>query len=159
MDSPDRSCETLGPVRARATCAQNGTTLFGQSDLFTIGTDQNVNLPDILLGVVTPVPQSIAISAATTNLTVSTQTVQLNVVATYSDGSTQNISAGSTGVQYGVSNPAIATVKAPDGTCELRSAAVRPSFALFWKEPKAFQVFRSLSLRTPMAMAYRTTPN
>jgi YVTN family beta-propeller protein len=104
----------FGPVRARATCVRNGATLYGQSDLFTLGADQSLNLPDILLGSVAPVPQSIQITAAAANLTTAAQTSQLTAIATYSDGSTLNISPGSSGVEYRVSNPAIATVS-PDG--------------------------------------------
>jgi DNA-binding beta-propeller fold protein YncE len=102
----------FGPVRARATCVRNGVTLFGQSDLFTVASAQVVSLPDITLGQVTPVPQTISVTGSATTLTQPGQTAQLTTIATYSDGSTQNISAGSSGVQYSVTNPAIATISA-----------------------------------------------
>lgn len=102
----------FGPVRARATCVRNGVTLYGQSDLFTVGANQNVTLPDIFLGSVTPIPQSISLTAPATNLTQAGQTAQLTAIATYSDGSTQNITSGSSGVQYSVSNASIASVGA-----------------------------------------------
>jgi DNA-binding beta-propeller fold protein YncE len=102
----------FGPVRARATCVRNGQTLFGQSDLFTVGASQSVNLPDITLGNTTSVPQTIAITTPTSTLSVQSQTAQLSVIATYTDGTTQNITAGTSGVQYAVSNPAIATISA-----------------------------------------------
>jgi DNA-binding beta-propeller fold protein YncE len=102
----------FGPLRARASCVRNGVTLFGQSNLFTLGSNQSVTLPDIILGSVTPIPQNIAVTTPTTNLTQAGQTTQLTAVATYSDGSSQNITAGSIGTQYQMSNPAIATVSA-----------------------------------------------
>jgi hypothetical protein len=100
----------FGPVRARATCVRSGITLFGQSDLFSIGTNQSVNLPDITLGNTTPIPTVITVNTTTTMLTQAGQTTQLTTMATYSDGSTQNISASSTGTQYRTSNAAIAAI-------------------------------------------------
>jgi DNA-binding beta-propeller fold protein YncE len=102
----------FGPVRARATCVRNGVSFFGQSDLFTIGSNQSVTLPSITLGNVSPIPTSISLTAPATMLTQVGQTTQLLAAATYAGGSTQNITAASTGTQYQVSNPAIATVSA-----------------------------------------------
>lgn len=102
----------FGPIRARATCVRNGVSLFGQSDLFTIGANQSVTLQPIILGNVSPIPTSISVTTPTTTLTQAGQTTQLMAAATYTGGSTQNISAASTGTQYGVSNPKIATVSA-----------------------------------------------
>src|SRR5580704_11609364 len=59
----------FGPIRARATCVQNGVTTFGQSALFTIPTNGTVNLPHIQLGNTTPIPNSITITAPSTTLT------------------------------------------------------------------------------------------
>src|SRR5215831_3366595 len=44
----------FGPVRARATCVQNGITTFGQSALFSLNANQTVNLPHIQFGPTTP---------------------------------------------------------------------------------------------------------
>src|SRR5262249_52374992 len=102
----------FGPVRARATCERDGISLFGQSDLFTIAPNQNVTLPHITLGNVSPVPQLMTITAPTASLTQSGQTTQLTVNATYQGGAIQNITASAAGTQYLVSNPAIAVVNA-----------------------------------------------
>lgn len=102
----------FGPVRARATCVRNGVTLFGQSDLFNLVTNQSVTLPAITLGNASPIPVSISMTAPTTTLIQGGQTTPLTTTATYSDGSTQNISASGIGTQYQVSNPTIATVSA-----------------------------------------------
>ena len=104
----------FGPVRARATCVRSGVTLFGQSNLFTIGANQSVTLRPIILGNVSPIPTSISVTAPTSTLTQAAQTTQLMAAATYTGGTTQNISAASTGTIYQVSNPTIATVS-PDG--------------------------------------------
>ncbi|HUK47891.1 MAG TPA: hypothetical protein VLW06_09870, partial [Terriglobales bacterium] len=100
----------FGPVRARATCVRNGVTSFGQSDLFTLGANQSVTLPAITLGNTTPIPTGISLNTTTTMLTQPGQTTQLTTMATYSDGSTQNISASSSGTQYRTSNAAIAAI-------------------------------------------------
>ena len=102
----------LGPVRARATCVQNGVTTFGQSALFTIPSHGTINLPHIQLGNATPVPTSIAVTAPTTTLSSAGATTQLTVTAAYAGGPGQNITLGSTGTQYNISNPAIATISA-----------------------------------------------
>jgi hypothetical protein len=102
----------FGPVRARATCVQNGVTTFGQSALFTIPANGVVNVPPIQLGNTTPVPNSITITAPSTTLASAGATTQLTVTAAYAGSSNQNITQGSTGTQYNVSNPAIATVSA-----------------------------------------------
>src|SRR5438477_10597145 len=52
----------FGPVRARATCIQNGTTTYGQSNFFTVAASQSVTLPRIALGAVTPIPQTVTIN-------------------------------------------------------------------------------------------------
>lgn len=101
----------LGPIQARATCVRNGVTVFGQSAPFTVGPNQSVTLPAITLGNVSPIPIGINITTATTTLTQAAQTTQLSAIATFPGGTTQDVSASS-GTQYQVSNPAIATVSA-----------------------------------------------
>ncbi len=103
----------FGPVRARATCVRNGSTVFGQSDLFTLAADQSVTLPDIVLGNTSPIPLSIAVTAPASVLNQASQTTQLTAIATFATGP-QDVTAASTGTQYHVSNAAIATVS-PDG--------------------------------------------
>src|SRR5258708_7330503 len=52
----------FGPVRARATCVQNGLTTFGQSAMFSLSASQTVNLPHIQFGPTTPIPNSMSIA-------------------------------------------------------------------------------------------------
>ena len=49
-----------------------------------------------------------------TTLTSEGATTQLTVTATFPDGSTSEVTAGSSGTNYTISNPAVATVS-PDG--------------------------------------------
>ncbi len=104
----------FGPIRARASCVRNGVTVFGQSDRFTLTAGRSITLPAIELGNASPIPQSIGITAPSARLIQAGETTQLVVTAIYQSGSIGNITAATTGTQYGVSNPAIATV-GPDG--------------------------------------------
>ena len=99
------------PTRARITCVENGVTRRGQSSLFRIrGGISNGFNADIPLGLVNPVPASVAIGAPVTALTAVAQTVQLTVTATLPDGSTLPVTLFSDGTGYRSSNPQIATV-------------------------------------------------
>ena len=102
----------FGQVKARATCVQNGVTIFGESGFFTVPANQAVNLPAITLGTITPIPVSLAIATSGPSLTSAGQTTQLVVTATYPDGSTKDVTAASAGTNYTVSNSAIATITA-----------------------------------------------
>jgi hypothetical protein len=102
----------FGQVKARATCVRNGVTISGESDYFTIPANGAVNLPTIILGAVNPIPTALGIGPANPSFTSAGQTIQLIVTATYSDSSTKDVSAASTGTNYTSSNPAIATVNA-----------------------------------------------
>src|SRR5438552_4576723 len=59
----------FGQVKARATCIQNGTTVFGESDFFTVPANSAVNLPAITLGSATPIPISLSLSSPASSLT------------------------------------------------------------------------------------------
>ena len=101
----------FGLVRARATCLRNGTSLSGQSGLFSI--DANVVTgvdAQIILGPVTPVPTSLTLSAPSTNLSAIGGTLQLTATGTYATGPSQNLTAGTTGTTYTTSNANIVTV-------------------------------------------------
>lgn len=102
----------FGQVKARATCVQNGTTIFGESAFFTIPANGAVNLPEIILGSATLIPSSLTIAPSTISFNSAGQTVQLAVTATYPNGTTRNVTAASTGTNYTISNPAIATITA-----------------------------------------------
>jgi YVTN family beta-propeller protein len=100
----------FGPIRARATCVNLGITTSGESELFTITAGRMNGVSPINLGSTTPIPNTLTLSASPTTLTQAGQPTQLSVIATYANGSTQNVTAASAGTQYIASNPAIATV-------------------------------------------------
>ncbi len=100
----------FGPVRARATCVNGGVTTFGQSAFFTIPANNAANVPPIILGSATPIPESIAVTSPATTLTAAGAVAQLAVTAAYADGTTQDVTAAAAGTLYNISNPAIATV-------------------------------------------------
>jgi len=104
----------FGQVRARATCVQNGVTQSGQSDFFTLPANGSVTLPPITLGATTPIPTGLSINTPITTLTSSGAVTQLNVSATFSDGTGADVTASSTGTAYTISNPFIATIT-PEG--------------------------------------------
>ena len=100
----------FGLVRARATCVENGVTTFGQSALFSLVSNQALNLPTIQLGVTNPVPTAVTLVANNTPLTSAGATTQLTVTAIYANAPSQDVTSEASGTQYTVSNPAIATV-------------------------------------------------
>src|SRR4029077_10856021 len=101
-----------GQVKARATCVRNGVTISGESAFFTVPANGVVNLPPIILGSASQIPVSLSLTPAAPSLTAVGQTVQLAVAARYPDGSTRDVSAGTTGTNYTISNLAIATITA-----------------------------------------------
>src|ERR1700727_1850638 len=64
----------FGQVKARATCIQNGQTIFGESAFFSVAANGAVNLPAITLGSSTPIPTSLAIAPVAASLTTLDQT-------------------------------------------------------------------------------------
>ena len=59
----------FGQVKARATCVQNGQTIFGESAFFSVPANSAVNLPAITLGTTTPIPVSLSVGPSGTTLT------------------------------------------------------------------------------------------
>lgn len=102
----------FGQVKARATCVQNGVTISGESAFFTVPANGAVNLPTIILGSSSQIPISLNITPANLSFTSVGQTIQLAVTATYSDSSTKDVTLGSAGTNYTISNPAFATITA-----------------------------------------------
>ncbi|HYK05315.1 MAG TPA: Ig-like domain-containing protein [Thermoanaerobaculia bacterium] len=102
----------FGPVRARATCVENGVTRSGESELFTIAPNGSVDVPKIVLGATTPIPTGLTLTSQFTTLNVSNPATQLTVVASYAGGATQNVTSSTTGTTYTISNTAIATITA-----------------------------------------------
>lgn len=99
-----------GPVRVRATCVENGLTRSGQSDFFVVPPRGVIEVAEILFDSPEPIPLRLALSAPATILDAIGRTVQLTATATFSDGSTVDLTAGSAGTSYRSSNPAIAAV-------------------------------------------------
>lgn len=98
-----------GPVRARATCVQNGLTTSGESAFFTVPVNGSFDVPPIVIGPVTPIPTLVTVSSlGGTLLNQPFQTVQLQVASRYTDGSVVDTTA--IGTRYLISNPALATV-------------------------------------------------
>lgn len=114
----------FGPVRARATCVQDGATLSGQSEFFTIPANGSTDVPEIVLGPTTPIPNKITVTASTATLTQAGQTTQLTVTGHYADGSSQDLGNGATGTQFLVSNPQLATVSVNGLVTALQSGTV-----------------------------------
>ena len=102
----------FGLVRARATCIFNGVTVSGESAPFLVSANGSVDVPPIVLGSTTPIPESLTLTIASSQLGKVGQTTQVTVSARYSDGSTRAVTAAGTGTKYVVSNAAIASVTA-----------------------------------------------
>ncbi len=113
----------FGPVRARATCVENGMTRTGQSELFTLPAGGSVNVPKIILGPVIPIPTTLVLSAPVTTLTQAFQTVPLTVIGKYVDGSQQNLTTAGTGTRYSVTNSNLVHVSA-DGIVTARASGI-----------------------------------
>jgi hypothetical protein len=103
-----------GRVRARATCVENGVTLFGQSDLFLVPANGAVNVKPIQFGALSPIPDSLTLTLATPGIVQAGSTVQITAQAVYPDGTIANVSGASAGTDYSSGNPLVATVS-PDG--------------------------------------------
>ena len=114
----------FGPVRARVTCIIDGQTISGESEPFTVPPSGSVNVPRIILGQTTPIPSSITISAPSPSLDRAGATLQLTVTAAYSNRPARDVSAGSTGTRYTISNPAIATITTDGLVQAVRSGTV-----------------------------------
>jgi hypothetical protein len=104
-----------GLIRVRATCvAGDGSVRSGQSDFFALLADGIIEAPEIVFDAAEPVPASLSLSSGVTTLTSPSQVVQLTAVATFSDATAADRTAGATGTGYASSNPMIASVS-PDG--------------------------------------------
>lgn len=114
----------LGPVRARATCVENGITTSGESEPFTIVAGRMNGIPPIVLGPTTPIPTSLAVAGGSSPLTQTGQALQLLVTANYTGGTTKNVTAATAGTGYTTTNAGIATVSADGLVTAVRSGTV-----------------------------------
>ncbi len=113
----------LGQVRVRATCVEDGVVRFGASSLINVPADGVLKIEDIDFQGPPPVPSSLSLSAPFTVLVAVGQTVPISAVVTYPGGSTADVTAGETGTDYRVSNPAIAAIDA-NGVVTARASGV-----------------------------------
>jgi hypothetical protein len=100
----------LGPVRARATCVENGITTFAQSDVFTVPANNTVSIEINPLGQIDPIPSAILLSALNTLLTNIGTSQQLIATAVFPDNTTTDVTPQNSGTGYTISNPSVATV-------------------------------------------------
>jgi len=101
---------TVGQIRARATCVEDGITRAGQSDFFVIPANGSVDVPRIVLGEVEPIPESLSIAAPSAVIASVGGTLPLAVTATFPDGSTEDFSRAASGTDYTTSNAGVVTV-------------------------------------------------
>lgn len=112
----------MGKVRARATCVQNGQTVSGESDYFAVTTDGIVAVGDIRFGTLDPIPVSLAFSQeGDTILGQIGATYQINLKATYANGSIRDVTGAANGTNYNSTSTAVASVSA-DGLVTARSS-------------------------------------
>jgi hypothetical protein len=114
----------FGLVRARATCVVNGETISGESAPFLIAANNSIDVPPIVLGPTTPIPQSVTLSGPTTPLGQIGATAPLVVTARFADSSSRDVTTAATGTRYVISNPAIATITANGLVTALASGTV-----------------------------------
>src|SRR5687767_3487048 len=81
----------FGLVRARATCVFDGETVSGESAPFLIAANTSVDVPPIVLGATTPIPQSLTVIGPSDPLTQIGATAPLTVTAIYATGPGRNV--------------------------------------------------------------------
>jgi hypothetical protein len=113
----------MGQVRARVNCVNNGITISGQSDFFTVPTNGTIDVFGIHLATPEPVPQSLTVTSPAATLTSVGATAQLTVTAIFSNQTTRNVTAAGSGTTYTSSNPAVATISA-DGAVTARASGI-----------------------------------
>ena len=120
--SIDNIPSTFGPVRARATCVQNGATRLLQSNLFVMSVGGVTGISaNIASGAPTPVPTLVTVTAPATKLTQPNQTIALEVTGIYADNTTRDLTRASAGTTYVISNTDLAAIGA-DGTVTAKAS-------------------------------------
>ncbi len=104
----------MGRVRARATCTKDdGTTVSGQSDYFTLTTNGVTNVGDITFEGIEAIPTEASFfPSSDLKFTAVGQTQQLKVIAKYAAGNEKDVTAAINGINYSTTNTAIVTVNA-----------------------------------------------
>jgi hypothetical protein len=111
---------SLGLVRARATCVENGVTRVGQSDYFLVPTDGVGTVAQIEFQRVDPVPASCR-SRRRCQSSAGGRDRELTAMATFANGTSLDVTAR--GTNYTSSNPAVVTVS-PTGLVTAQSSGV-----------------------------------
>ena len=101
-----------GNVRARASCVQDGVTVSGQSEYFSITPNSVNQVPKIEFGAPEPIPVAISIFSASDTLTGTGENMSLSVVAQFPDGTSADVTAPESGINFTSSNNSIAAVNA-----------------------------------------------
>ena len=96
----------LGRIRIRASCVENGVTRSGQSGFVTVPTNGVVEVADIAFDAPVPVPASLVLTSPTSLLSAVGETVQLQAILSFPDGSNADVTLGIAGTTYTTSNPA-----------------------------------------------------
>ncbi|MCP3953627.1 MAG: hypothetical protein GY697_15630, partial [Desulfobacterales bacterium] len=103
----------MGQVRARASCVRNGVTVSGQTEYFTVVNNETVDIGVFATGEDAPIPTAMDfIGGNTTSIFGILNTKQLLVTADFTDGTTADVTASTSGVNYTASNTAVITVDA-----------------------------------------------
>ena len=97
--------------RVRATCIRNGQQVSGQSGYFSLVPGNTVFIDKIFPSVIDPIPVSIAASSTKQVLALN-ETAQIQVIATFADGSTEDVTLRSKGTTYLSSNSNLIKVDA-----------------------------------------------
>lgn len=103
---------TMGPVRARAICTQNGITRFGSSGYLNIPAGGGIDDVSIEFEVVKPIPAKLTLTAPRTALAAAGETVQVTATTTFNDGSTADVTSAASGTVFLSTNPNVASVSA-----------------------------------------------
>ncbi len=103
----------LGQIRARVTCIQDGQTVSGQTEYFNVVNNGITNTGPFFFEQLDPIPSSLTVvPGGASILNGLGSTLQLAVTANYLDGSNQDVTAATSGINYSSTNPAIASVSA-----------------------------------------------
>ncbi|MCK4494181.1 MAG: hypothetical protein KAU26_09005, partial [Methylococcales bacterium] len=101
----------MGKIRARATCVQDGKTISGQSNYFTVIRNGITRVGDITFEALDPIPSALNFSNTSSIVELAAaETFQFTVMALYPDNSIKNITNADSGINYSSSNAGIAAV-------------------------------------------------
>jgi len=106
---------TGGVERIRVTCEREEMILAGQSAFFRILPGAVLDVRDITLGLVEPIPDTLEVTPADSVLTSVGATTQLTVTGRFADGTSRDLTSEDSGTTYVSSNPGIAVVESTPG--------------------------------------------